>query len=150
MAIAFQQLGPSDAALLAERLAAWSDEPRTTVEGPRLRRAAERILADNFRWHAWLIHRGERAVGYLLLQFRAGAAFESPRAQVAALYLEPSSRSADLGRQACRFAADVARWLHVRLLDPDPVRLDRHAPLLGRNTPPAARWLDTHTRQAIA
>lgn len=149
MAIQFQQLGPGDATLLAEQLTRWQQLP---AESRPLRKEVDRILADGFRWHAWLIRRGERAVGYLMLEFRSGSLFATPRGQVAALYVEPAARTTELGRQAERFAADVARWLHVRLVDGEPSRLDRHAPAFSGAAAPAAapRWIDAYPTQAIA
>lgn len=144
MAIQFEQLGPGDGARLTAEMQRW---PLLAGMGrAALLREADRLLGDAGQWQAWLIRRGERVVGYLMLEFRAGALFEAPRAHVAALYVEPASRSGELARAALRFASEVARWLHVRFDAGEAARLDQHAaPLLGAGRP-APRWLHAQTQ----
>ena len=141
MAIQFEQLGPADAPRLTAAIQHW---PLLAGMGrPTLRREAERVLRDTGQWQAWLIRRGDHVIGYLALQFRAGALFEAPRAQVAALYVEPAARSGELARAALHFASDVARWLHVRFEAADVAGLDRHIPTFLGAARPAPRWFPT-------
>lgn len=144
MATQFEQLGPADAPRLAAAIQRWpllAGMRRATLVAE-----AERVLADPGQWQAWLIRRGDQVIGYLVLQFRAGALFEAPRARVAGLYVDPGERSGELARAALRFASDVARWLHVRFDAADAGGLDRHVPTFLGATRPAPRWILASTQ----
>jgi GNAT superfamily N-acetyltransferase len=148
MATQFRQLGSDDMETLVVHLVAWHREEGVSLDPAYARRQVRRILGDNFGWHAWLIECGGRAVGYLMLSFRHGGAFDAPGASLAALYVVPGCRHGNIGRQAHRLVSDLGRWLHVRIGECDTSRQDRHVPALSR--PAIHRWFESFPRQATA
>jgi GNAT superfamily N-acetyltransferase len=150
MATQFQLLGPEDAETFVQHLITWHRSDGVWLDPVYARREAHRILTDNQGWHAWLVREQDRTVGYLMLNFRRGGAFDLPRASVAALFIVPEARGRQLGRQAHRFLMDLGRWLNVRLFECDATAENRHATLFALPALMAPRRPDPFTRQAIA
>jgi hypothetical protein len=150
MATQFRQLGSDDVETLVGHLVAWHREDGAILDASYARREVRRILGDNLGWHAWLIDNGGTTVGYLMLSFRRGGAFDAPRANLAALYVAPAARDGTISRQAYRFVTDLGRWLHVRVFECDTTRQDRHVPALSRPVINAPHWFQSFPRQATA
>lgn len=149
MATQFRQLGTEDAEPLARRLLTWHRQPGGRLDPALVRQESRRLLADNERWHAWMIVHRDEEVGYLMLQFRRGGMFEAPRAYVAALYLVPEVRGRGIGALAHRFVADLGRWLQVRLFEFDTADEAKPVRWMVRTAPPSAAP-DTSFLQATA
>lgn len=150
MATRFRQLGSEDTEALAGHLISWHRQDGVTLDPAFARREVRRILMNNDGWHAWLVEQGGMAVGYLMLSFRRAGTLDTPRANLAALYVVPGARHLNIGRQAYRFVLDLGRWLHVRIFECDWAREDRHAPVFARPLASASRWIEPISRQASA
>ncbi|MEO8138354.1 MAG: GNAT family N-acetyltransferase [Gemmatimonadota bacterium] len=150
MATQFRQLGPDDADMLAGQLHAWYGMDGVTLDAASLHREIHRLLQDNLSWHAWLIESQGEVAGYLMLQFRKGAALEAPRAYIAALYVVPSMRHRGIGALAHRFVAELGRWLQVRVYEFDTARENKHAHHFGRAASLSPRRHETSAMQATA
>jgi hypothetical protein len=150
MATQFRQLGPDDAEALADRMQVWHELEGVRLDASMTRREAQRLLQDNLGWHTWMIESQDKAVGYLMLQFRKGVTREAPRAYVAALYLVPPCRQLGTGMLAHRFVTELSRWLQVRVYEFDTARENKHAHLFSRCASRTDPWTSSSSMQATA
>jgi GNAT superfamily N-acetyltransferase len=150
MATYFRQLGPDHTPQLTDCLVRWHRREGRFLDPRITGREVARILADNLGWHTWLIEHKDATVGYLVVNFRQGAAFEATRAYIAGLYLTPDHRDLGIGRQARRLVNDLGRWLGVRVDDFETESEAKHALALTRPASVLRAWMDTFHWQASA
>jgi ribosomal protein S18 acetylase RimI-like enzyme len=91
-------------------------------EAPRKRELLGGLLGDPAAGRLWLIHDGERPIGYLLLAFSFSLEMDGRIAFVDELYIAPEGRSRGAGARALALAEEACRGLGIRV-----VRLEAEA-----------------------
>ena len=99
----FKVAEDSDADLLVEfmrELYAFDQDP---FDDRRARAALEGLLKDASLGRVWLIHEGDRAVGYVAITFGYSLEYGGPLAVIDELYLRAGHRGQGLGPRALKF-----------------------------------------------
>jgi GNAT superfamily N-acetyltransferase len=150
MAITFRQCAAADADLVSGLILDWHHLEGQAIDPALASRALRRLLEDSRLGHLWVIELGGMAIGYAALTFSDPAAGAPPRADIAALYLEPVHRGRGLGRRAQRFLQEVGAWLRVPGHSFDTDREQKHAALLHRPPTPHIAPEQGLERRAVA
>lgn len=85
---------------LLPMMEAFNRDELIEVDGPALRRALERLLADEGLGRVWLIQFGNATVGYAVLTFGYDLEFAGRDAFITELFLRPPARDRGIGRLA--------------------------------------------------
>jgi ribosomal protein S18 acetylase RimI-like enzyme len=122
--------------------------PSLPFDEGKVRAALETFLSDSELGRAWLLHLGERSIGYVILTLGYSFEFQGRDAFIDELYIERECRRMGFGRRAIQFAEEKARSLGVNALhlEVDPnndaaVELYRRAGYIDPGRRLMTKWL---------
>ena len=111
---------PADADALLDLVEAFYGEEGYPFERPGARRALIALVRSPARGWVWVIERGARPVGYVVVTLGYSLEYRGPTALVDELYLSPENRGRGLGSKALALveraaAASGARTVHLEV-----------------------------------
>lgn len=115
--ITFKSATASDIPVLVDLLRKYYEYDHIPFDEPQIHRGIATFLDDPSLALAWLVMRGERAVGYVILAPGLDLEFGGRQGTLTDLYLEPDERGKGTGRRTIEFIEDYCRAAGMRALE---------------------------------
>lgn len=123
----------SDVSILLELMRAMQEDDPWSVpfEEGRARRAVEMLMAHPEYGRVWLVHEGERAVGYAVMSFDYSLEYGGRNAYVDEIFIVKEARGQGLGERVLEFVEYAARAAGVTAIHLEVNRGNKAVELTG-------------------